>query len=198
MRLKVLDSGHAFFKKLVMGTVALATRERVVDMMKIIMYRADFFGRAAGVYEQSVMRGKSEWTPAERELFAAWVSEKNRCRFCMTAHQAVAAMGIGREKVNAVFSDLQTADVSDKAKLMLVFLGKLAISPEEITAADVLPLRMAGISDEAIRDGIYVCGDFSTFNRLAFAFDCEVPTPAQAAVIGNILWKLGYNMPINR
>jgi hypothetical protein len=28
-----------------------------------------------------VMRGPSEWSIAERELFAAWVSKKNECEF---------------------------------------------------------------------------------------------------------------------
>ncbi|WP_434425530.1 hypothetical protein [Nannocystis pusilla] len=39
------------------------------------------FGAPMGALFQEVLRGPSEWSIGERELFAAWVSKKNECEF---------------------------------------------------------------------------------------------------------------------
>jgi hypothetical protein len=45
------------------------------------MYRPEFFGRPCCDFAQMVMRGPSEWTVGERELFGAFTSKLNRCAF---------------------------------------------------------------------------------------------------------------------
>ena len=77
---------------------------------------------------------------------------------------------------------------------MLHFLEKLTMSPERVGPDDVAPLRAAGIRDEAILDGIYVCLVFSTFNRLVDAFGCAPLTPSQARLAADILLKAGYEV----
>ena len=39
------------------------------------------FGRPHSAHTQAVMRGPSEWSIGERELFAAFVSRLNKCEF---------------------------------------------------------------------------------------------------------------------
>lgn len=59
-------------------------RERdgyVSDISLALRYRPGLFGRPFGDLMQEVMRGPSEWTAAERELFAAFVSVQNQCPF---------------------------------------------------------------------------------------------------------------------
>jgi hypothetical protein len=46
---------------------------------QILSYRADIFGLPFSKYIQEALRGPSEWSVGERELFAAFVSQKNRC-----------------------------------------------------------------------------------------------------------------------
>ena len=59
-------------------------RERdgyVSDISRALRYRPDLFGRPFGELLQQVMKGPSEWSEAEREVFAAFVSKLNRCPF---------------------------------------------------------------------------------------------------------------------
>ena len=51
----------------------------VSDLVRILGYRADLFGQPFSTYMQEVLRGPSDWSVGERELFAAFVSRKNQC-----------------------------------------------------------------------------------------------------------------------
>ena len=53
----------------------------VSDLRRILTYRADIFGQPFSTYLQEVLRGPSDWSVGERELFAAFVSRKNQCAY---------------------------------------------------------------------------------------------------------------------
>jgi hypothetical protein len=53
----------------------------VSDISRALRYRPELFGEPFGELLQEVMKGPSEWTEAERELFAAFVSLRNQCPF---------------------------------------------------------------------------------------------------------------------
>jgi hypothetical protein len=55
--------------------------ERPLGVLKTINYRPDLFGRPFSAALDAAMRGPSDWSPAERELFAAFVSSLNQCPF---------------------------------------------------------------------------------------------------------------------
>ena len=55
--------------------------ERPLGVLKTLNYRSELFGRPYSPALDVAMRGPSEWTPAERELFAAFVSSLNQCPF---------------------------------------------------------------------------------------------------------------------
>ena len=81
MRLKNIESGQKFSKKLVLALIGLKLGERAPDVLRTIWYRPEFFGAPYGRYLNAVMRGPSEWSVGERELFAASVSRLNECAF---------------------------------------------------------------------------------------------------------------------
>jgi uncharacterized peroxidase-related enzyme len=164
------------------------------DVMKIFFYRPTFFGAPMTRLTQRMLRGPSDWSIGERELFVAFVSEKNRCRFCAGAHCAVAAEVLGSRVVEAVMKDVNAAPITGKLRAMLKFLAKLALSPDDVSPRDIEVLRDAGISEEAIVDGIYLCMGTSVMNRIADALGCESMTPAQFAVGAKFLLAVGYDI----
>ena len=81
MRLKKVESGQRLPERLKLGLATLIFRQRVPDVVRMLWYRRDHFGKAMSALTQTVMRGPSPWTPADRELMAAFISNKNRCLF---------------------------------------------------------------------------------------------------------------------
>jgi hypothetical protein len=81
MRLDVLDHGHAVTTKALFVLIHLMSRHRAPDVVKTLRYRPEFFGAPMSEVFQDVMRGPSEWSIADRELMAAYVSKTNACEF---------------------------------------------------------------------------------------------------------------------
>lgn len=52
-----------------------------LGVVKTLLYRPELFGRPFSEALHEVMRGPSDWSPGERELFAAFTSLVNECHF---------------------------------------------------------------------------------------------------------------------
>jgi hypothetical protein len=81
MRLQRVEHGHRLPQKLILGMIGLVNRRRAPDILRTLFYRPEFLGRPMSKWTQAVMRGASEWSVAERELFAAFTSKLNQCVF---------------------------------------------------------------------------------------------------------------------
>jgi len=81
MRLEVLDRGHTLTKKALLAFIAAVSRMPVQDVVKLLLYRPEFFGASMNEIFQAAMRGPSEWSLAEREMMASYVSKTNDCEF---------------------------------------------------------------------------------------------------------------------
>ncbi len=81
MRLPQVEHGHRLRERLVMAMMRIVSRVRVPDIVRTLLYRPELFGKPMSVWTQAVMRGPSEWSVAERELFAAFTSNLYHCRF---------------------------------------------------------------------------------------------------------------------
>ena len=81
MRLRQVESGHRLPQRLMLGVMRIAGRMEPPDVVKTCLYRREFFGKQYSDVLHPVMRGPSEWTVGERELFAAFTSRLNQCPF---------------------------------------------------------------------------------------------------------------------
>lgn len=81
MRLDAVERGHRLLQKLQLGMIRLLSGRRAQDIVRTLRYRPAFFGAPFSAWTQAAMRGPSPWSVGERELFAAFTSRLNRCRF---------------------------------------------------------------------------------------------------------------------
>ena len=81
MRLATVSTGHRFKHRMILRMIRLMSKREPPDVLKTIFYRPEFFGAHFSALTQSVLRGPSEWTVGERELFASFTSHRNQCVF---------------------------------------------------------------------------------------------------------------------
>ncbi len=94
--------------------------------------------------------------------------------------------------MRAVLDDWRTAPIGERLRAALGFLEKLTLEPQRVTAADVAPLRAAGLSDEAIEDAIHVCSLFNIYVRMADTLEFDIPDSKGFAQGATMLLKRGY------
>ena len=191
-RLPRLNHAWRLSDRVKLRLIRLASGREPSDILKLLFYRSDYFGRAFTSWVEGVLRGPSEWTIGERELIAAFVSSLNKCRFCANSHGAVASIEVGAAVTAAVIDDWRTAPVSEALRAALGFAERVTVDPDGVSAADVRPLREAGVSREAIDDVVHICAIFATINRVADAVDFAVPDDATEAASAKVLLKRGY------
>ncbi len=81
MRLSVVESGHAPRERALLDRLREERRAEPTDVLKTFCYRPAFFGEPFSDFVDAVLRGPSEWSEGERELFATFVSSLNQCPF---------------------------------------------------------------------------------------------------------------------
>jgi hypothetical protein len=67
MRLEILNGDHA--------------PPEALGVVKTLLYRMELFGGPFSATLDDAMRGPSEWSAGERELFAGFASHLNQCLF---------------------------------------------------------------------------------------------------------------------
>jgi len=81
VRLAVVDAGHAPEEAAVLAEIRERTGNEPLGVVKTLMYRPELFGLPFSDELDRVMRGPSDWSPGERELFAGFTSLLNQCPF---------------------------------------------------------------------------------------------------------------------
>jgi hypothetical protein len=82
MRLANVSHGHTLRKKLRLAFLRVVSRRDPPDVIRTLLYRPEFFGDTFSRLVQTLLRGPaSYWSVGERELFAAFTSHLEACRF---------------------------------------------------------------------------------------------------------------------
>lgn len=116
---------------------------------------------------QQIMRGKSNFTYAQKEVFAVYVSGLNACSFCYGSHVAVAEnFGISPKTVEALLEDIQSAPIENTEKPLFNYLKKLTLSPYKLSQTDADAVFEAGWSEEDLQEVILIGCLFNFYNRL--------------------------------
>jgi uncharacterized peroxidase-related enzyme len=193
MRLAILDYGHSLGNRLLFHFIAFASRQPVPGIVKLMKYRADFFGKPMSALAQRAMRGPSAWSVGDRELMAAVIAQANACRYCVAAHSAVAALAYHDDeaRVAAVLANPVAAPIAEPLRATLSMLTKLTHT-HHVTAEDMSMLLTAGASRAHIEDALAVSFAFNIINRLADAFAFPIPDAEAFAASARFLLSRGY------
>ena len=80
MRLPTVERGR-LRSRLLFAVIRVVSGFRAPDVLRTIFFRPEYFGTPFSQLVQATLRGPSEWSVGEREMFASFVSERNKCRF---------------------------------------------------------------------------------------------------------------------
>ena len=192
MRLSILDQGHGFGTKILFALIRAFSGHPVLDVIKLVKYRPDFYGSRMGAVTQEAMRGPSAWSVGDRELMAAVVARSNGCEWCTKAHGAVARGAYRDEaKVSAVLRDVEAAPIEEPLKATLRMLRKLT-RERSVNADDMRAVLAAGASREQIEDALAVGFAFNAIGRLADTFGFADPGPEAFEAGAKYLLARGY------
>lgn len=177
----------------------IALRTDLFGITSLLDYRRQSAGPLCQL-THLLLRGPSTLTEAERELIATYVSYRNDCAFCSTAHGAATCQlpGGNRDMLEAVQRDLSTAPVSEKMRFLLRLAGKVQQDGRSVTAKDADAARAAGATDLEIHDTVLIAALFCLYNRYVDGLAAATPTgPEFYEALGRRITTRGYTMPEN-
>lgn len=144
---------------------------------------------------ETLLRGPSSLSSADRELIAAYTSYQNNCLFCHSSHGAAAAHHMGRnfELVEQVKQDYHSAPISNKLKALLGIAGKVQKSGRHVTPEDIDAARAQGATDMEIHDTVLIAAAFCMYNRYVDGLGTWAPAETLAYDdMGKRLAEVGY------
>jgi len=138
----------------------------VPGIRSLVMFRPET-GKYLYELAQILLRGPSPLKESEREMIAAYVSNKNNCGFCMNSHAAAARCLLGDEEslMDDILKEPDAAAINNKMKALLHIAAKVQVSGKEVSQEDINNAREAGADDMDIHDTVLIAATFSMFNR---------------------------------
>lgn len=125
------------------------------------------------LYKSALHSLPSELSPRDKELVGVLVSHWNGCEYCFLHHKAGLGGHLGSQadadalvrRARAALDDDDPGVLEPRDLALLTYARKLTRSPGAMTAADLGPLREAGLCDAAILELNQVVAYFAYANR---------------------------------
>jgi uncharacterized peroxidase-related enzyme len=151
--------------------------------------------KALSLLAETLLRGESPLSSADRESIAAYVSRGNNCHFCYSSHAAAARAHLGADAAifDEMIRDPESSSVSPKLKALLRIADKVRQGGSQVAEADIALAKKEGTSDVEIHDTILIAAAFCMFNRYVDGAGTEAPeSPAAYVEMGRMLADVGY------
>jgi uncharacterized peroxidase-related enzyme len=148
---------------------------------------------------ETLLRGPSTLTSAEREMIASYVSYENECHFCHSSHGAAAAHHIDGDLslLDDIKAGFVKTDISPKMKSLLNIAKKVQILGNRVTEGDVEAARKEGATDLEIHDTVLIAAAFCMYNRYVDGLGTWAPEEKEAYdETGRMLAQEGYGNSI--
>ena len=151
--------------------------EGVPGIRSAMQYRPETAVHLNALAEQ-LLRAENTLSPGDRELIAAFVSNRNRTVFCEHSHSAFAAVQLdgGIDLVEEVKRDPDGAPIDPKLRALLRIAGKVAVDGKSVTSSDIEAARAEGALDLEIHDTVLIAAAFCMYNRYVDGLDTWQPT----------------------
>jgi len=127
----------------------------------------------------AVMYGRGGLRRADRELAAVVPSLINGCVYCTSVHaRRYAQLTKNPEMMERLFTDGLETPLPERERAIVDYAARLTRNPAAMTAADLAPMRQAGLSDGEILDVTHAVAMFAWANRLMQTLGEGEPTVA--------------------
>jgi AhpD family alkylhydroperoxidase len=184
MRLAILDHGHRRRAKLFMSTTARLSRVDTPDIVRMLLYRPDFFARPLLALTAEAMRGHSYWTAGEREYLAMCTAQLHQCPFCIDTHAELTRIA-GHGEIDPD----DPCSARPELRQVLELLDAVSHTPDHVDVAGV-----ANLPEQAVLEALHVNLVWNVVNRLANAFGFEL-RDGQLRSGTRALHRFGYRFP---
>jgi len=81
MRIDSVRKRMSWRKKALFSAIDKLTPMKIPDVALVMSHRPELFGKAFSSWLQAAIRGESDWSVGERELFASFTAQRLFCVF---------------------------------------------------------------------------------------------------------------------
>lgn len=144
---------------------------------------------------ETLLRGPSSLSSAEREMIASYVSYQNECHFCHSSHGAAAAHHLDGDLslLDDIKKDFEKTEISGKLRTLLNIAKKVQVLGNQVTEADIEAARVEGATDLEIHDTVLIAAAFCMYNRYVDGLGTWAPEDNDAYDdTGKMLASEGY------
>ena len=133
----------------------------------LFVFRPETAAPLNGLVQAMLHNPHPTLSAGEREMIAAYVSRLNKCHYCSNIHGAIARHQLGDDAalMEQVFTDPETADISQKMKALLKIAAKVQSGGKNVLPEDIELARNEGATDLEIHDTVLIAAAFCMYNR---------------------------------